>query len=327
MRICMLIFLFISWGQVSLSQTETKPESTLYPDGLISLSNDPHYSQYAFVVDKSARTLRVYESQGDLPKLIVEHPTDIGKSNGDKERANDFKTPVGMYFLLSKKTQPEIPFDLYGNLAFTTDYPNIFDQRVAKSGSGIWLHAIPDTVPLTRGSRGCVVVRNDVIKSLEKFVKLEQTPIIISDKVNYITAAEYKTQKEKYLQHFEAWRKSWENQDVDSYIQFYDPTFKNNEMNFKQWYRHKKKLKALYKYIKVQLLAPVIIRNKEQVVIRTAQRYESDLHQDYGEKTIHAHYSDATGFKIIREDWKPLAETANPQTSSLELKTSQQQPN
>ncbi|GIL18786.1 MAG: hypothetical protein BroJett040_25370 [Oligoflexia bacterium] len=323
----MLIFLFIAWGQVGLSQIETKPEAPLYPDGLISLSRDPHYSQYAFVVDKSARTLRVYESQGDLPKLIVEHPTDIGKSNGDKERANDFKTPVGMYFLLSKKTQPEIPFDLYGNLAFTTDYPNIFDQRVAKSGSGIWLHAIPDTVPLTRGSRGCVVVRNDVIKSLEKFVKLEQTPIIIADKVNYITASEYKAQKEKYLQHFEAWRKSWEEQDVDSYIQFYDPTFKNNEMNFKQWYRHKKKLKALYKYIKVQLLPPVIIRNKDQVVIRTAQRYESDLHQDYGEKTIHAHYSEATGFKIIREDWKPLAETTGPQTSSLELKTSQQQSN
>jgi murein L,D-transpeptidase YafK len=311
-----LLLLGIFWGLASqagmliASQNETPAETAeeekIYPANLIALSNNDHFSQIAFVVDKTARTLRVYQADGDLPKLLEEHPTDIGKNTGAKERANDGKTPVGIYFLQAKKTQPEIPFGLYGSCAFTTDYPNIFDRREEKGGSGIWLHAVPDQVPLTRGSRGCVVVRNEVIKLLGKYVKLGQTPLLIAQKVDYLDKQTYLDQRQKYLSFFEQWRKSWQDSDVETYIQFYDSTFRNSQMNFNQWYKHKKKLKGLYKFIKVDLLPPTILRNGDQVVIRTIQDYKSDLHKDYGEKTLHAYFSDAVGFKIIREDWRPL---------------------
>ncbi len=277
-----------------------------YPAGLIALSNDARFANHSFVVDKSKRTLQVFEWKNEDLQPIAEFPTDIGKKMGDKTKENDHRTPVGIYFLTREMTQPEIPFSLYGNLAFTTDYPNIFDRRDEKTGSGIWLHAVPDSVPLTRGSRGCVVVRNDVIKQLKSFVRLEQTPILIFDEVKYLSADEYQSQRKKFLQDFENWRAAWETQDVDTYIKYYDPTFKNDQMNFKQWYRHKKKLKELYSYIKVQLAPPLILQNKDQIVIRTIQRYESNLHRDYGEKTIHARLSPEVGFQIIREDWKPL---------------------
>lgn len=306
----------IGFGETTASQNKTEVPLTevahLYPSNLIALSNDPNFSQIAFVVDKSERTLRVYKSEGELPQLVEEHPTDIGKQNGDKEKANDGKTPVGIYFLMAKKTQPEIPFELYGSLAFTSDYPNIFDKRIAKGGNGIWLHSVPDTVPLTRGSHGCVVVRNNVIKDLEKYVRLGQTPLLIAEKVEYLNKKDYLDQRKKYLDNFESWRHAWQYSDIDTYIQFYDPTFHNGKMNHDQWYRHKKKLKGLYQFIKVELLPPMILRNKDQVVIRTIQDYQSDLHQDYGEKTLHAHFSDSVGFKIIREDWRPLKkETSN----------------
>jgi hypothetical protein len=139
-------------------------------------------------------------------------------------------------------------------------------------------------------------------------VRLEQTPMLIFDEVKYLKPTEYQAQKKRYLQDFENWRTAWEQQDVDTYIKYYDPTFKNDEMNYKQWYKHKKKLKALYSYIKVQLSPPTILQNKDQVVIRTVQRYESNLHKDYGIKTIHARLSPEVGFQIIREDWKPLPE-------------------
>lgn len=304
MRLLALFSVFII---SAMSQAET---DRLYPDGLIALSNDPHFSKYAFVVDKTERKLQVYKNDGELLSLVEEFPTDIGKNTGDKQKANDHRTPVGIYFLNGKKTQPEIPFSMYGSVAFTTDYPNIFDKRYAKTGSGIWLHAVPDTVPLTRGSRGCVVVRNDVIKHLADYIQLGQTPMIIAEKVTLLSKQEYLRQKMDYLAQFEKWRFAWEQSDVETYIKYYDETFRNNEMNYKQWYKHKSKLKKIYKYIKVSLLPPTILRNKDQVVIRTAQKYESDLHQDFGEKTIHANYSETTGFKIIREDWKPL-ETSN----------------
>jgi len=285
---------------------EAPTTETLYPSSLIALSSDSHFSQYAFLVDKTARTLRVYQVHDKTIDLIEEHPADIGKNTGDKERANDARTPVGIYFLMTKKTQPEIPFSLYGSRAFTTDYPNIFDQRVAKSGSGIWLHAVPDNVPLTRGSRGCVVVRNNVIQHLEKYIRLGQTPLVITEKAEYVTKADYLDYQKKYLDFFEQWRLAWEKSEADQYIQFYDPTFRNSEMNYKQWYRHKKKLKDLYSFIKVELGPPIILRNKDQVVIRTLQNYQSDLHHDFGEKTLHAHFSPEVGFHIIREDWVPV---------------------
>lgn len=302
---------------LSHAETSVLAETTLekkYPTGLIALSSEPQFASYSFVVDKSKRTLSVYEWKDNDLRLIEEYPTDIGKKNGDKRKENDHKTPVGIYFLQREITQPEIPFSIYGNLAFTTDYPNIFDKRDFKTGSGIWLHAVPDSVPLTRGSRGCVVVRNDVIKKLKNYVRLEQTPILIFDEVKYSTPEEYQAQKQKYLQDFENWRLAWEQQDVDTYIKYYDSTFRNDNMNFKQWYRHKKRLKSLYSYIKVQLSPPLILQNKDQVVIRTVQRYESNLHKDYGIKTIHARLSPEVGFQIIREDWKPLPDRLASQT-------------
>jgi murein L,D-transpeptidase YafK len=286
--------------------SETEPSlQTLYPAPLVSIPESSGFAEHILLVDKSTRTLKVYRAKGDLLELLESHPTDIGKNSGDKERANDHKTPVGIYFLMEKKQQPEIPFSLYGSLAFTTDYPNIFDKRTAKGGSGIWLHAVPDQVPLTRGSRGCVVVRNEVIQHLQKFVQLQQTPIVIADKVDYLTKEQYLQQKKEYLDNFEKWRLAWETSDVDTYMQFYDPTFRNAQMNYNQWQKHKAKLKKLYSFIKVSLTTPLILHSRQQVVVRTVQDYESNLHKDIGEKTIHAHYSDTTGFKIIREDWKP----------------------
>jgi murein L,D-transpeptidase YafK len=291
----------------------------LYPSGLISVGNE---SKVVFIVDKTRRFLRVYEFANGRPKLTAEYPSDIGKKNGDKERANDYRTPTGIYFLQKKLTQPEIPFSLYGSMAFTTDYPNVFDKRDAKGGSGIWLHAVPDTVPLTRGSRGCVVVRDEVVKKLDSIIRLKETPLVIYDQLDEVNDQEFEKERSKYLAFFEEWRKAWEQEDVDTYMKFYDETFKNAEMNYKQWYNHKKKLKGLYKYIKVTLSEPLIVRNRNQVVIRTMQSYESDLHRDYGLKTIHARWSPNSGFKIIREDWEPKENFELPkQATEVEKRT------
>lgn len=323
MRLFLLSFLALGTTGISFSsRAETSEVPALtdpkkYPSGLIALSSEPHFSSYSFVVDKSKRTLSVYEWKDSDLSLIAEYPTDIGKKMGDKTKANDHRTPVGIYFLQKEMTQPEIPFSLYGNLAFSTDYPNIFDKRDLKTGYGIWLHAVPDSVPLTRGSRGCVVVRNDVIKHLKNYVRLEQTPILIFDEVKYLSNDEYQVQRKKFLQDFENWRTAWEQNDVDTYIKYYDSTFKNEQMNYKKWYRHKKRLKSLYSWIKVQLGPPMILQNKDQVVIRTVQRYESNLHKDYGIKTIHARLSEEVGFQIIREDWKPLPD---PLAKEVQLK-------
>lgn len=274
----------------------------LIPESLISLpTSNTTESKFAFVVDKSERTLKIYQASEKGPIMVAEYPADIGKNQGEKKKQNDHKTPVGIYFLQKKLTQPEIPFNLYGQLAFTTDYPNIFDQREHKTGNGIWLHAVPDSVPLTRGSRGCVVVRNDVIKKIGEYVQLGQTPVVIAEKVSYLTESEYKERRKKYLDAFEQWRSAWQNNDVDTYIKFYDITF-HNGMNYKQWYKHKKLIRERRAQIEVKMTEPLILVNQDQVVVRATQDYRSAEHTDRGQKTLHAKFNE-NSFAIIREDW------------------------
>ena len=288
-----------------VSQAETPQE--LFPAPLLQISETEAFSKYVFLVDKEQRKLSVFERDGEEIKKVVEYPTDIGKNGGNKTKRDDARTPEGIYFLEKRLTQPEIPFNMYGALAFTTNYPNLFDRRLNKTGSGIWLHAIPDTVALTRGSRGCVVVRNDVIKKLADYIKLHETPILIFDHVNYVTKDEHEKRRTALTNFIEGWRQSWESQDIDKYISYYDADFKAPGFNLKTWKAHKANLKSKYEFIKVHLSQPYIVQHNDQLLVKTLQRYESDQHVDYGVKTIYAIKSGDT-YKIIREEWAPFSQ-------------------
>lgn len=279
-----------------------------YPDSLLALApaagtkpENEGLATYAVLVDKTARLLKIYRFESDLPHLVFEVPADLGKNGGDKAKTNDQKTPTGLYFLTKKKTQ--VPFGLYGRMAFETDYPNFFDRLAGKTGSGIWLHAVPDSVPLTRGSRGCVVVRNEAIVEVEKFIHPGQTPILILDEIRNVSAEAYRTQKTALEKELEAWRAAWESKELDAYMKFYADDFKESGMNRARWRKHKEGLAKKYTDVKITLGTPVIVRNKEQLLIRFHQRYTSKQHQDYGEKTISARLDPGGKLSILSEDW------------------------
>ena len=280
----------------------------LYPENLLQISATAAFSKYVFLVDKEKRKLFVYERDGETIKKVEEMITDIGKNNGKKEKENDHKTPEGIYFFQMKKTQPEIPFSIYGKMAFTMDYPNLFDRREGKTGYGIWLHSVPDDVPLTRGSRGCVVVRNNDIEKLEKYIEYKQTPILIFDQVKYVPMTEHNTLREKKAQFLKSWMEAWESKDVEKYMSFYDETFTAPGFNFKTWKRHKEKLKEQYEFIQVRLDQPFLLIHNDKMIVRTLQKYTSNKHTDYGVKIIYAVLKDGE-YKIIREEWTAARET------------------
>lgn len=305
---CALSFLglptFAQTKASPISQVETKDS---LPAPLLQISETDAFSRFVLLVDKNQRKLSVFERIGEKIRKVEEYPADIGKNGGNKTKRDDHKTPEGIYFLERRLSQPKIPFNLYGNLAFTTNYPNLFDQRQNKTGSGIWLHAIPDSVPLTRGSRGCVVVRNEVIKKLDDYIKLRETPILIFDHVNYLNKDEHEKRRISLNTFIEEWRQSWEKNDIEKYMSFYDQDFKAPGFNFSTWKTHKANLKGRYQYTKIHLSQPYIVQHNDQLLVKTLQRYESDQHIDYGVKTIYALKSGDT-YKIIREEWVPFNE-------------------
>lgn len=274
------------------------PEGKL-PRALVALAPE---SPYALLVDKGQRTLTLWKWEGDKPSLVAAYPTDIGQNNGDKTSEGDKKTPEGVYFFPRVREKAELDYNLYGIRAFETDYPNYFDRLENKTGTGIWLHAIPDTQTLLRGSKGCVVVRNKVIEALSPYITLKTTPMVVQSNVDYLTEAEWKSEREKIFGWIDKWRAAWESKDIDGYIQYYSEKFKSMGMNKTKWMRYKRTLIERYSYIKVGLLHVQAFKHQGKFMIRFLQKYESDQKQDFGEKTLYVQDS-PNGLSIVGEEW------------------------
>ena len=314
-----LLILF-SLAQISLTHSamaQTNAQNSVqYPKQILNLSSDQRIATNALLADKSKRQLSLIDieslSNGGAKE---QYNIDIGKNNGDKKKKDDSRTPEGIYRLLMRKSAPEIPFETYGSLAFTTNYPNYFDKHENKTGSGIWLHSVPDEVPLTRGSRGCVVLRNNDIKKIEASIILNKTFLIIDNQINWVSNEEHLKEKSFALNWFNLWRSQWQEQDLDNYIKNYSDEFSAPPFNKKTWLAHKKKLKERYSYVKVSAFEPNIIQLKNQYVIQFVQDYESDGHKDIGIKTLYV-LRQGDRLKIKREEWAELNNQLNNQLNN-----------
>lgn len=281
-----------------------------YPKQILNLSSDARIATNALLADKAKRQLSIIDAESLLRGAPKEqYKIDIGKKSGDKRKRDDKRTPEGIYKLLERKAPPEIPFETYGSVAFTTNYPNFFDKYQNKTGSGIWLHSVPDKVPLTRGSRGCVVLRNDDIKKVEPAILLNRTFLVIDNQIQWVSEEEHLEAKEYALNWFNQWRTQWQTQDLENYITNYSDAFSAPPFNKKSWLAHKQKLKDRYSYVKVSVSDPNIFQLKNQYVLQFVQDYESDGHRDIGIKTLYV-LREGNQLKIQREEWAPLAEAS-----------------
>lgn len=277
------------------------------PIEILSLSSDQRLSTTVLVADKAKRKLSVFDRASlDSFQVKQQFDIDIGKNEGPKVKRDDQKTPEGIYLLETKKTPPEIPFEKYGTMAFTTNYPNFFDKFENKTGDGIWLHSVPDTVPLTRGSKGCVVLRNEAIKNVENFISLGKTFLIINDQINWASSkTDYQKEKDIAVSWLENWKTLWQSQDLDKYIDNYADDFAVQNFTKSSWLEHKKTLKSRYKYVKINLSSPQIFHIKNQYLFQFVQEYESDGHKDIGIKNLYV-LKDGDKLKIHREEWLEL---------------------
>ncbi len=282
------------------------PPKSLVPSDLVKLGGGNYFSKKAIVLDKKNRTLSLWEQQlnGQI-QFIKAYPADFGRSQGDKFKIGDLKTPEGVYFFQTTLAGKQIDYNEYGNRAFTTNYPNFWDQKEKKTGSGIWLHAIPPTKTLNRGSRGCVVVRNAAIEELKQHISFKDTPIIIKDEIRYVTPSSNKKIHTKLLTLLKNWAQSWQNKDLKTYINYYGKDFKALNKSKSEWATYKKHLNKIYKVIQVKINHPIILTHNDEVTIKFIQNYRSDGHGDFGKKTL---YLKNVGgeYKIVHEKWESM---------------------
>lgn len=273
------------------------PEGKL-PRALVALSSS---SPYALLVDKGQRTLTVWKWNGEKPELVKAYPTDIGRNDGPKSSEGDRKTPEGVYFFQNVRDKG-LDFSLYGSKAYETDYPNYFDRLEKKTGTGIWLHAVPDSQTLWRGSRGCVVVRNKVIEEIGQYIALKTTPMVVQPKIDYLTVEEWNSERQKMIDWLEKWRAAWMTKDLDKYMAYYSENFHSLGMNKSKWRRYKSGLSDKYTFIKVNLTNIQAFKHQDKFMIRFMQEYASDQKQDFGEKILYVQ-DIPSGMGIVGEQW------------------------
>lgn len=188
--------------------------------------------------DKDRSKLYLYKKNKKGKYLLVNtFGAMTGKINGDKQIEGDHKTPLGIYSLTSKITNPD-PF--YGPLAFVTSYPNLYDKIRGKNGSGIWIHGLPIEGSRDKFTRGCIAIENDNICKLDQNISIENTLLII-DQEHHKKAL--KDDLATILAKLFEWRYAWIYNDYERYINFYDPTFiRFDNMNYNTFKQYKRRI-------------------------------------------------------------------------------------
>ncbi len=101
----------------------------------------------------------------------------------------------------------------------------------------------------------------------------------------------------------EKWRKAWEAQDIEAFLNAYSKRFRPEARygSRSQWEKRKRSIIGHKKFIRVRLSGFRVLRSDEnRVEIRFRQRYESDSYRDERQKTLILE-REGDAWKIVRE--------------------------
>ena len=235
--------------------------------------------KYALVVDASRSTLFVYENVNGEPRYVTDFYVTLGKLGTEKALKGDQRTPIGVYFIQAKLLRNQLS-DFYGIGAYPLDYPNEFDRKNRRTGSGIWLHGTPsDTYSRPpRASDGCLVLANEDLTMLSPYLQAGITPVIITNRMDWSSERDI-SERAELLQEIEQWRADWASLNTSAYLKHYSRDFSNNGMDYPKWAEMKQQVNGAKTWIKVGLSNISVFTYPEQpnmVVVDFEQDYNSN---------------------------------------------------
>ncbi len=259
---------------------------------------------HALIVDKSQQRLTVWEIKDGEPSMIESYRCSTGENEGDKWVRGDMRTPEGVYFFCSVIDGRTLP-PKYGMWAFTTDYPNFVDRRRGKSGDGIWLHGRDKPLSPKPDSNGCIALENQDLIKVSRFVRLQNTPLIVVKKLKLAPRSVVMEQERELRDFVENWRQTWESRDLDAYMGHYSLNFQSCWLDYKSWKEKKRKLNKRYSKIRVRLRDVRLYRQNGLVTAIFSQEYSSESYRSAGVKVLYI--IDDGKYRIYAEDYhKPV---------------------
>ncbi len=243
---------------VASLRSEAKARLTRYFDGpplghlpsaLLQLAPA---QEYALLMDSEKSRLYIFRNVDGAPQLVTDFYISAGKNGVDKEREGDQRTPLGVY-TINPAVAKERLSDFYGPGAFPLNFPNEWDKRLGKTGSGIWLHGTPPTTYSRppRASDGCVVLTNDDFESIKKYVDPGVTPIVITPNVEWKSPDQWLDMRTAFNGALEQWQHDWESLNADNYLGHYSSHFSAEGKSFNDWSTLKRRVNAAKSFVKV----------------------------------------------------------------------------
>lgn len=249
----------------------------LIPEELMSLSSD---IRYALAVDASRARLYVFENTAVGLRRVADFYVTVGKLGIGKNREGDKRTPIGVYTITSFKPDSELE-ELYGIGAYPLSYPNEWDTRLKRNGYGIWLHGVPrDTYSRPpKASDGCVVLSNEDLKQLGRYISIGKTPVIISPSLTWSDPESLSVARDELNEAIENWRKDWESRNTERLLGHYSREFQDGRNDFQSFASNKRRVNAGKSWIKVNLSGLNIFRQPGQAdlaIVSFNQEYRSN---------------------------------------------------
>lgn len=176
--------------------------------------------KYVFVASKEGENLALFEVKGENLVQLKSTAAIFGDNKGDKRIEGDLATPIGVYDLTQRLSNPD---QYYGPLAFVTSYPNLLDRLGKKTGGGIWIHGLPLNGDRSdKNTRGCIALENPTLLQVDKAINHKEAVLITT---NQRLPEVQKGAIAGILQALFVWRDAWINNDLELYLSFYSDRF------------------------------------------------------------------------------------------------------
>jgi len=123
----------VRWRQTHPQQNSAQRRQAVLSEYILKTSQEP----YLVLVDAPAHRLFVYQNLENGYEQVGSFYVTLGERGMGKQVRGDKKTPVGIYQIVKQMPDDALP-ELYGIGALTLNYPNSWDKKQGRTGSGIW---------------------------------------------------------------------------------------------------------------------------------------------------------------------------------------------
>ncbi|HYP69184.1 MAG TPA: L,D-transpeptidase family protein [Thiobacillaceae bacterium] len=280
----------------------TQPvDPKLVPDALLSMAPDVHY---VLIADAARSRLYVFENRPEGWVRRADYYVTIGKLGTGKTKAGDKRSPVGWYTIISHKPRSELE-ELYGDGAYPLSYPNDWDRREGRNGSGIWIHGVPRNTYSRppNASDGCVVLSNEDLASLARFIAIGRTPVLIANTLNWVDPATLDRSRSDFRNAMELWRQDWESRNTERLLSHYSSKFQAGGQSFKEFAETKRRVNTGKSWINIRLKNVSAVRYPGEdslVMVSFEQDYKSNNLNDVSRKRQYWHQENGE-WKILYE--------------------------